>query len=156
LLAELLVNRLSCAWQRVAAAFGFFDSYTPSSPVSNHSVCFPRPARNPKKYLCANFAPSLLISRKLPLTDPKFPRKLCLDNLETSEFAPTTTAMVDFITRSVGWKTDARYEALSSDVNRQWDRNDDLRAVAADPKLRVLIEHGWNDLSCPFMGRYSA
>ena len=69
--------------------------------------------------------------------------------------------MVDFITRIVGWKTDARYEALSSDVNRQWDRNDDLRAgavrdlresVAADPKLRVLIGHGWNDLSCPFMG----
>ena len=28
----------------------------------------------------------------------------------------------------------------------------DLRqAVAADPKLRVLIVHGWNDLSCPFM-----
>jgi carboxypeptidase C (cathepsin A) len=30
---------------------------------------------------------------------------------------------------------------------------EDLRqAVAADPKLRVLIAHGWNDLSCPFMG----
>jgi carboxypeptidase C (cathepsin A) len=29
----------------------------------------------------------------------------------------------------------------------------DLRqAVAADPKLRVLIAHGWNDVSCPFMG----
>ena len=26
------------------------------------------------------------------------------------------------------------------------------QAVAADPKLRVLIVHGWNDLSCPFMG----
>jgi carboxypeptidase C (cathepsin A) len=25
-------------------------------------------------------------------------------------------------------------------------------AVAADPKLRVLIAHGWDDLSCPFMG----
>jgi carboxypeptidase C (cathepsin A) len=62
----------------------------------------------------------------------------------------------------VGWKVDARYNALSYDVGRQWDRggNDlrkgavpDLReAVAADPKLRVLIVHGWNDLSCPFMG----
>jgi carboxypeptidase C (cathepsin A) len=46
-------------------------------------------------------------------------------------------------------------------VNRLWDRDNDLRrgavpelreAVAADPKLRVLIVHGWNDLSCPFMG----
>lgn len=75
--------------------------------------------------------------------------------------APTTTAMVDFITRTVGWKTEARYYALSGDVNRQWDRSADLRsgavgdlreAVAADPKLNVLIVHGWNDLSCPFMG----
>jgi carboxypeptidase C (cathepsin A) len=72
-----------------------------------------------------------------------------------------TTAMVDFVTRVVGWKVDARYNALSYDVNRLWDRGDDLRtgavpdlreAVAADPKLRVLIVHGWNDLSCPFMG----
>jgi carboxypeptidase C (cathepsin A) len=62
----------------------------------------------------------------------------------------------------VGWKVDARYNALSYDVNRLWDRDGkdlrkgavpDLReAVAADPKLRVLIVHGWNDLSCPFMG----
>jgi carboxypeptidase C (cathepsin A) len=51
---------------------------------------------------------------------------------------------------------------LSYAVNEQWDRDSraqrvgavpDLRqAVAADPKLRVLIAHGWNDLSCPFMG----
>jgi carboxypeptidase C (cathepsin A) len=76
--------------------------------------------------------------------------------------APTTTAMVDFITRTVGWKTDAQYYALSYEVNKDWDRSgptlregavDDLReAVAADPKLNVLIVHGWNDLSCPFMG----
>ena len=72
-----------------------------------------------------------------------------------------TTAMVDFDTRIVGWKVDARYNALSSEVNRLWDRDGELRkgsvedlrqAVAADPKLRVLIVHGWNDLSCPFMG----
>jgi carboxypeptidase C (cathepsin A) len=47
-------------------------------------------------------------------------------------------------------------------VNAQWDRSDDslmkgsagaLReAVAADPKIHVLIAHGWDDLSCPFMG----
>jgi carboxypeptidase C (cathepsin A) len=92
---------------------------------------------------------------------PYAPMQQTSDPILESIVAPTTTAMVDFITRTVGWKTDARYEALSSDVNRQWDRNDDLRrgavrdlreAVAADPKLRVLIVHGWNDLSCPFMG----
>ncbi|MGB0122641.1 MAG: peptidase S10, partial [Silvibacterium sp.] len=46
-------------------------------------------------------------------------------------------------------------------VNSLWSHGEDLRkgsveqlrqAVAADPKLRVLIVHGWNDLSCPFMG----
>jgi carboxypeptidase C (cathepsin A) len=75
--------------------------------------------------------------------------------------APTTTAMVDFVTRTVGWNVAARYNALNYEVNGQWDFDSaalrrgavsDLReAVAADAKLRVLIVHGWNDLSCPFM-----
>jgi carboxypeptidase C (cathepsin A) len=92
---------------------------------------------------------------------PYAPTQESSDPILESIIAPTTTAMVDFITRTVGWKHDARYEALSYDVNRQWDRSDDLRkgavsdlreSVAADPKMRVLIVHGWNDLSCPFMG----
>jgi carboxypeptidase C (cathepsin A) len=84
------------------------------------------------------------------------------DPMLESIIAPTTTAMVDFVTRIVGWKTDARYNTLSYEVSAQWDHDSrvlragavgDLRqAVAADPKLRVLIVHGWNDLSCPFMG----
>jgi carboxypeptidase C (cathepsin A) len=93
---------------------------------------------------------------------PFAPEQRTNDPLLESIIAPTTTAMVDFVTRVVGWKTIARYNALSYDVNGQWDRDSralrtgavpDLRqAVAADPKLRVLIAHGWNDLSCPFMG----
>jgi carboxypeptidase C (cathepsin A) len=93
---------------------------------------------------------------------PFAPQQRNNDPLLESIIAPTTTAMVDFVTRVVGWKTDARYNALSYDVNSQWDHDSrnlrqgavpDLRqAVAADPKLRVLIAHGWNDLSCPFMG----
>jgi carboxypeptidase C (cathepsin A) len=93
---------------------------------------------------------------------PFAPEQRTSDPLLESIIAPTTTAMVDFVTRVVGWKTDARYNALSYEVNSQWDRDSrgqragavpDLRgAVAADPKLRVLIAHGWNDLSCPFMG----
>jgi len=93
---------------------------------------------------------------------PFAPEQRANDPILASIIAPMTTAMVDFVTRVVGWKVDARYNALSYDVGRQWDRggNDlrrgavpDLReAVAADPKLRVLIVHGWNDLSCPFMG----
>ena len=92
---------------------------------------------------------------------PFAPEQRANDPILASIVAPLTTAMVDFVTRTVGWKVDARYNALSFDVNRLWERDDDLRkgsvpdlrqAVAADPKLRVLIVHGWNDLSCPFMG----
>jgi len=92
---------------------------------------------------------------------PFAPEQRASDPILASIIAPLTTAMVDFITRTVGWKVDARYNALSYEVNRLWDRDNDLRkgsvpdlreAVAADPKLRVLIVHGWNDLSCPFMG----
>ena len=67
--------------------------------------------------------------------------------------------MVDFVTNQVGWKVDARYYALSYDVNRAWDRDDsdspvtDLRkAISIDPKMKVTIVHGWNDLSCPYFG----
>jgi carboxypeptidase C (cathepsin A) len=93
---------------------------------------------------------------------PFSPDQRANDPILASIIAPVTTAMVDFVTRTVGWKVDARYNALSYDVNRMWDRDGrdqrtgsvpQLReAVAADPKLRVLIVHGWNDLSCPFMG----
>lgn len=92
---------------------------------------------------------------------PYAPSQRANDPILAAIIAPTTTAMVDFVTRTVGWKVEARYNALSYEVNNAWDRGDDLRegavdqlraAVAADPKLRVLIVHGWNDLSCPFMG----
>lgn len=93
---------------------------------------------------------------------PFAPEQRVNDPMLDAIIAPTTTAMVDFLTRVVGWKTEARYNTLSYEVNQQWDRSGnvlrtgavpDLRgAVASDPKLRVLIAHGWNDLSCPFMG----
>lgn len=92
---------------------------------------------------------------------PFAPEQRANDPILASIIAPLTTAMVDFVTRTVGWKVDARYNALSYEVNHLWDRNENMltgsvpqlrQAVAADPKLRVLIVHGWNDLSCPFMG----
>jgi len=92
---------------------------------------------------------------------PFAPEQQSSDPILASMIAPVTTSMVDFVTRTVGWKVDARYNALSYDVNRSWTWDKELRsgsvpqlrkAVSADPKLRVLIVHGWNDLSCPFMG----
>ncbi len=81
------------------------------------------------------------------------------DPLLQTLIAPTTSAMVDFVTNQVGWKVDARYNALSFDVNNKWDRDNsdnpvtDLRkAIAIDPKMAVTIVHGWDDLSCPYYG----
>jgi len=79
------------------------------------------------------------------------------DPILNALIAPATSAMVDFVTREVGWKTEARYNALSYEVNAAWDRNgqdkpvSDLRqAIANDPNMGVLIVHGYNDLSCPY------
>lgn len=90
---------------------------------------------------------------------PFAPEQEVNDPILDAIIAPTTSAIVDFTTRIVGWKPEARYEALSGTVNRLWDRGrgpdtesvTDLRkAVSVDPKLKVLIVHGYNDLSCPF------
>ena len=73
--------------------------------------------------------------------------------------APTTSAMVDFATREVGWKVDGHYEALNNAVNAHWEKNwftsiesaSDLRqALAVDPKMKAMVVHGYDDLSCPY------
>ena|GEM_PF-195891 len=92
---------------------------------------------------------------------PWAPHQVANDPILASIIAPTTEAMVNFITNVIGWKTDAPYHTISDSVNNEWDRDASLRqgsvtelrqAVAADPGLKVLIGHGWSDLSCPFMG----
>jgi carboxypeptidase C (cathepsin A) len=96
---------------------------------------------------------------------PFSPSQRTNDPLLDSIIAPTTQAMVDFVTHTVGWKYSARYNALSYEVNGLWsdDKGDDSgsmahgsveelrKSLAVDPKLNVLIVHGWDDLSCPFM-----
>ncbi len=98
---------------------------------------------------------------------PFAPNQRNNDPILDSIIAPTTTAMVDFITRTVGWKYSGRFNALSYEVNRLWTDSPDsekrenglehgsvqeLReSLAVDPKIHVLIVHGWDDLSCPFM-----
>jgi carboxypeptidase C (cathepsin A) len=91
---------------------------------------------------------------------PYAPRQRTGDPILNAIVAPTTTAMVNFVTKTVGWKYGGRYNALSYDVGRLWHEDDDAdegsvkqlrEAVANDANLRVLIAHGWDDLSCPFM-----
>lgn len=92
---------------------------------------------------------------------PWAPEQRASDPILASIIAPTTEAMVDFVTNVIGWKTDAPYHTLSFEVAGNWSRDENLQsgsvtqlreAVAADPGLKVFIGHGWNDLSCPFMG----
>ena len=91
---------------------------------------------------------------------PYAPHQQTGDPILNGIIAPTTTAMVNFVTQTVGWKYDGRYNALSYDVGKLWHEDDDANegsvsqlreSVANDPSLRVLIAHGWDDLSCPFM-----
>jgi carboxypeptidase C (cathepsin A) len=44
---------------------------------------------------------------------PFSPEQRANDPILAAMIAPMTTAMVDFVTRTVGWKVDARYNALS-------------------------------------------
>jgi len=71
--------------------------------------------------------------------------------------APTTSAMVDYTTRVIGWKAEGKYEALSDDVGRLWERDATAESsttlrqvVALDPKLQVLIVHGFTDIQTPY------
>jgi carboxypeptidase C (cathepsin A) len=90
---------------------------------------------------------------------PWAPQQETGDPILQGIIAPTTSAMVDFITREVGWKVEAHYEALNPVVNEHWEKHwftsiesaSDLRqALAVDPKMKALIVHGYDDLSCPY------
>jgi carboxypeptidase C (cathepsin A) len=89
---------------------------------------------------------------------PSSGRRRSGDPILNALIAPTTSAMVDFVTRVVGWDTDQRYNTLSNAVNEAWNRGTpkdspvtDLRqAIANDPRMAVMIAHGYNDLSCPY------
>jgi len=92
---------------------------------------------------------------------PWAPNQRAGDPILERILAPTTSAMVDFVTRQVGWKVDAHYEPLNDKVNAHWEKRwfttiesaSDLReALAIDPKMKALIVHGYNDLSCPYFG----
>jgi carboxypeptidase C (cathepsin A) len=91
---------------------------------------------------------------------PWSPDQRSSDPILDAIIAPTSSAMVDFVTRVVGWKVEGRYEALSFEVGGNWEGGignveavTDLRqALALDPKLKMTIAHGYDDLSCPYFG----
>jgi carboxypeptidase C (cathepsin A) len=71
--------------------------------------------------------------------------------------APFAEAMIDIVNNQVGWKVDARYYINNYDVAMKFQRDgtdapvsDLRRATANDPRMSVLIAHGWDDLACPY------
>lgn len=81
------------------------------------------------------------------------------DPFTTALAAPLTTAMLDLYANRLKWKPDGRY-FLSGSVQQGWfasqwtnvpDATDELRAaLALDPKLQVLVVHGFTDLVTPY------
>ena len=71
-----------------------------------------------------------------------------------------TPALTSFITDVVGWKPAGRYVGFSRDVNEAfvWARgtNDHesysalRRLLLENPRLKVLLTHGYTDIACPY------
>jgi len=74
--------------------------------------------------------------------------------------APLTSAMTDLYARVLNWRVEDPYRLLNGSVSSRWDWGGgrggneivgDIRtALAADPRLRVLITHGASDLVTPY------
>jgi carboxypeptidase C (cathepsin A) len=84
------------------------------------------------------------------------------DPLSDALNAPMTSAMIDLYEHRLNWKPDGHYELLNESVTGAWDWGRGLdppesltqlrRALALDPKLRVLVAHGLFDLVTPYFG----
>jgi carboxypeptidase C (cathepsin A) len=74
--------------------------------------------------------------------------------------APLTSAATALYQSKLGWKVDAPYHLLASQINSQWDWGrgrsgpdvvDDLRKLlAGDRQMRILVAHGASDLVTPY------
>ncbi len=90
--------------------------------------------------------------------DPMSPRGRYDDQLRIGLHAPIVQAMVDVYKQRLGWNVEnGRYQFLNEQAGRQWEgRNraesasDLRRALALDPRLRVLVTHGLSDLVTPY------
>ena len=93
--------------------------------------------------------------------DPTTDRAEGGDAVLTAMQAPLSTAMVDHLWRTLGWRVpNLRYELLNGSVSSSWRYGrsrqapqvmDELKqAMALDPKFRVLVAHGLTDLVTPY------
>jgi carboxypeptidase C (cathepsin A) len=94
---------------------------------------------------------------------PSAPESHGPDPVFESIIAPLTTAFVAYARDELQFKTERPYVLVSSEVNHKWDwerrgpsgsvgASDDLRrALATNPRLKVVIDHGMTDLVTPYM-----
>jgi carboxypeptidase C (cathepsin A) len=93
--------------------------------------------------------------------DPTTDRAEGGDAVLTAMQAPLSTAMVDHLWRTLGWRVpNQRYELLNGSVSGGWRYGrsrqapqvmDELKeALALDPNFRVLVAHGLTDLVTPY------
>jgi carboxypeptidase C (cathepsin A) len=76
--------------------------------------------------------------------------------------APLTSAVTDYVTGALNWKIDQPYKLRDRSIAKRWDypsgrvdASEDLRkALALDPKLRLLVAHGATDLVTPWMASH--
>ena len=143
--------------QRVTEMTGLDPEFVKASGGRLDAAAYLREVHREQGALSSVYDPNVTMIDPFPYA----PNQRASDPVIATVIAPVTTAMVNFLAITVGWKVDARYNALSFDVIKLWQRNGDVRegsmtqlrqAVAADPQMRVLIVHGWDDLTCPFMG----
>jgi carboxypeptidase C (cathepsin A) len=94
--------------------------------------------------------------------NPTSPNPRNNDPLTSGLAARLTTAMLDLYTTKLGWRADRRYINTNGEANRAWNWGNstsspeavsDLRqALALDPRLRVVVAHGFTDLVTPYFG----
>jgi len=79
------------------------------------------------------------------------------------DFPLLVSAMVDLMGRTLNWKPQGRYVLLSEEVGKNWESaapelyyaqesgSDLKRLLVLNPRLKVLITHGFTDFSCPYL-----
>jgi carboxypeptidase C (cathepsin A) len=87
------------------------------------------------------------------------------DPILQGTIAPFTRGFVAYVRSELGFETELAYELLNGEVGRHWQWRDGedgdrqslgagdalRRALALNPRLRVLIAHGMTDLTTPYM-----
>ena len=82
------------------------------------------------------------------------------DPFTTGMRAPLTSAMLDLYANKLNWRADTKYSISSNEVNAGWQYGNSTvppesmthlkAALALDPRLTVLVAHGFTDLVTPY------